>query len=147
MENAKPDLNLESHDDWLPCQRGIIPAPQMRLSERFAKRKADVFSLSLIYFSGVLVAMTVFTSWKNSLDPASSYTYDHISCNEVRHHLCSYANLEISSCRLRASISKHLCSCPNCDRAYQEMIGNHLASSPTLTECSVVEPTVTALKR
>jgi hypothetical protein len=146
MENDKTKSNRESQDDWLPCRSGIIFEPQKCLTERFEKRKADAFSLGLIYFSGIIVAATVFMSWKNSPNQANSYSFHRIPCVDVRNRLESYANLDISSCRLRANISKHLCNCPDCDRIYQEMIGNHAIQRPVLTECNAQDLKATVLK-
>lgn len=146
MDSFQSKANGESQDEWLPCRSGLICEPQKNKKERFERRKAEAFSLGVIYFSGIIVALTVFMSWRNNPDQAKTYSFDRIPCTEVRTHLDSYANLGMTSCRLRANISKHLCNCPDCDRIYQEMIGNHATPGPVLTECNVQNLKGTVLK-
>jgi hypothetical protein len=137
MHNSNTNSCSSSDSDWIPCRRGVIAPPQMKLTERVIKRKSDVFSLSLIYLSGAMLACALLLSWQNRPERERAFTSETISCGQVRVNLQSYANHKISSCALRANISKHLCGCPSCDCQYQTLIGNRPYPRATFTEFEV----------
>ena len=133
----KPDTKrlIEATEDWQPCRPGAFSEPCISFKKRIARRKPYLVSLGLIYFCGVMIFATVILSWTSQPKRGQMAAPRVFSCEQVRPHLADYSAMNVHECGLRASISKHLAQCSDCDLIYQELAGNIVFLGSGKTQC------------